>query len=246
VNGWLCLCLSAPEVCNTASAERLVQWPAVQLFVDRAQAVRPDFQVTPTNAEAIAELCERLEGIPLAIELVAARAGVMTPRQMLSHLTERLDFFASRQRHVAERHRTLRSAVSWSFRLLPLQLQQFFSRLAFFHGGWTWQAAQVVCENAQALDDLEQLREYSLVGGGRNHGGNALSPVGTLREYAAEQVTSEAQEGLQRRTHFNSSACMLPHISGARLDDATVTSSIFSENAGRNPICHAQSFGSRD
>jgi predicted ATPase len=198
---WPVMPLSVPhrEEGDAASAERLVQWPAVQLFVDRAQAVRPDFQVTPTNAEAIAELCERLEGIPLAIELVAARAGIMTPKQMLSHLTDRLDFFASRQRHVAERHRTLRSAVSWSFRLLPPELQQFFSRLAFFRGGWTWQAAQVVCESAQALDDLDQLREYSLVVADETEAGMRFRLLETLREYAAEQLPPEAREGLQRR-----------------------------------------------
>ncbi|HEX8238013.1 MAG TPA: tetratricopeptide repeat protein [Abditibacteriaceae bacterium] len=198
---WLVVPLSVPhrEEHDARSAERLVQWPAVQLFVDRAQAVRADFQVTPANAEAVAELCERLEGIPLAIELVAARAGVMTPRQMLSHLTERLDFFASRQRHVAERRRTLRSAVSWSFRLLRPELQQFFSRLAFFRNGWTWQAAQVVCENTQALDDLDQLREYSLVVADETEAGMRFRLLETLREYAAEQVPADAREELQRR-----------------------------------------------
>jgi predicted ATPase/DNA-binding SARP family transcriptional activator len=198
---WPITPLSVPhrEEGDDASAERLVKWPSVQLFVDRAQAVRPDFQVTPTNAEAIAELCERLEGIPLAIELVAARAGVMTPRQMLSHLAERLDFFANRQRHVAERHRTLRSAVSWSFRLLPPELQQYFSRLTCFRGGWTWQAAQVVCENAQALDDLDQLREYSLVVADETPSRMRFRLLETLREYAAEQLPPEAREELQRR-----------------------------------------------
>lgn len=94
----------------------------MQLFVDRAQTVRPDFQVTETNAQALAELCDRLEGIPLAIELAAAQALVMSPAQMLAQLEHRFDFLVSRRRDVAERHRTLRAAIDWSYQLLTPEL----------------------------------------------------------------------------------------------------------------------------
>src|SRR6185503_7909753 len=112
-------------------------YESVQLFVDRAQAVKPDFQVTNTNAPAVAELCDRLEGIPLAIELAAARAQVLTPQQMLNQLSRRFDLLVSRKRGVAERQRTLRAAVDWSYRLLSAELQRFFTRLCVFLGGWT-------------------------------------------------------------------------------------------------------------
>src|SRR5205085_610733 len=88
---------------------------SVQLFVDRAQAVRPDFQLTPRNAPIIADLCSRLEGIPLAIELAAARIRVLTPEQMLTQLDDRFSFLVSRRREPTERHRTIRAAVDWSY-----------------------------------------------------------------------------------------------------------------------------------
>src|SRR5262249_2705883 len=108
------------------------QCASVQLFVDRAQAVRPDFQVTRQNAAAVAELCQRLEGIPLAIELAAARAQVLTPAQMLAQLTRRFDFLAGRRRDVAARHRTLRAALEWSYQLLAPELRRLFARLSVF------------------------------------------------------------------------------------------------------------------
>jgi tetratricopeptide (TPR) repeat protein len=190
----------------------------VQLFVDRAQGIRPDFQVTPTNAGAIAALCQRLEGLPLAIELAAARAGVLTPTQMLARLEQRFELLMSRQR-TAARHRSLRAALDWSYHLLTPELQRFFARLSVFRGGWTAAAAEVVCEEPLALEYLEQLRECSLVvaeetgvQGFRPSGPNWAPPerlnartperlnaemrfrlLETLREYGAAQLTPEEQ-----------------------------------------------------
>jgi predicted ATPase/DNA-binding SARP family transcriptional activator/class 3 adenylate cyclase len=126
------------------SPERLILVDSVRLFVDRAQAVRPDFQITGQNAPAIAELCARLEGIPLALELAAARVQVLTPAQMLAQLEHRFDFLVSRRRDVAERHRTLRAAIEWSYRILSPDLQQFFACLSVFRGGWALEAADAV------------------------------------------------------------------------------------------------------
>src|SRR5205085_12151218 len=122
--------LPAPRSADTA--ERLVLYESVQLFVDRAQAVRPDFQITRTNAAALAELCDRLEGIPLAIELAAARAQVLTPAQMLSQLRRRFDLLVSRKRDVPERHRSLRATLEWSYQLLAPELSQFLGCLSVF------------------------------------------------------------------------------------------------------------------
>lgn len=156
----------------------------------RAQAVRPDFQVTKANASAVAQLCYRLDGIPLALELAAAQ--VQTPAQMVSHLEQRLDFFTSRQPNVNPRHRTLRAAIDWSYRLLSLALQRFLTRLAIFRDGWTLEAAEAVCNSAgSALDYLTQLRNCSLVLLDSRAGEMRFRMLETLREYADELLAPE-------------------------------------------------------
>ena len=135
----------------------------MQLFVDRAQGVRPDFQVTPANAEAVATLCTRLEGLPLALELAAARARMLTPTQMLERLDQRFELLTSRQQLADARHQSMRAALEWSYRLLSPELQRFFVRLSVFRGGWTLAAAEAVGQMPRALECLEQLQECSLV-----------------------------------------------------------------------------------
>jgi predicted ATPase len=135
--------LPTPEGVTTLA--EVVRCESVRLLVDRAQAARPDFQVTARNVSAVAALCDGLEGIPLALELAAARAQVLTPAQMVAQLEQRFDFLVSRRRDVAARHRTLRAAMEWSYQLLPLELQRFFARLSVFRGGWTLEAAAAVC-----------------------------------------------------------------------------------------------------
>jgi predicted ATPase/DNA-binding SARP family transcriptional activator len=189
--------LPVPEERDTP--EQLIRRPSVQLFVDRAQAVRPDFQVTAGNAPAVAALCHRLEGIPLALVLAAARAQVLTPAQMLAHTEKRFDFLVSRQRDAASRHRTLRAAIDWSYRLLSPELQQFFARLSVFRGGWTLEAAEAVCEAPDALGNLEQLRECSLVVVEEQGSEARYRLLETLREYADEQLTPGERTDLRRR-----------------------------------------------
>jgi predicted ATPase/DNA-binding SARP family transcriptional activator len=179
--------------------ERLTMFDSVALFVDRAQAVMPYFQVTNSNAPAVAELCHRLEGIPLAIELAAARALVMTPAQMLSQLEQRFAFLVSRRRDMSERHRTLRATVEWSYRLLPPELQRFFARLSVFRDGWVVEAAEAVCEEPLALDYLAQLRECSLVLTEENGLAIRFRLLEMLREYGQEQLTPEDRESARRR-----------------------------------------------
>src|SRR5205085_6559276 len=126
-------------------------------------AVKPDFRITNGNAPAVAELCNRLEGMPLAIELAAARAQVLTPAQMLTHLEDRFTLLVSRKRGLAERQRTLRATIDWSYRLLSPELQRFFADLGVLRGSWTANAAEAVCEEPLTLDCLAQLRESSLL-----------------------------------------------------------------------------------
>ncbi len=181
--------------------ETLFQFPSVQLFADRAQGVRPDFQVTRGNAPAVAALCERLEGIPLAIELAAARAQSLTPAQMLERLEERFDLLARRGAVAEERHRSLWAAIDWSYHLLTAEQQRFFARLSVFRGGCAPEAAAEVCEEPAALEYLAQLRERSLVVGEEVE----LPPelrfrmLESLRDYAWEQLSPEERCRLPRR-----------------------------------------------
>jgi predicted ATPase/Flp pilus assembly protein TadD len=179
--------------------EHLTMYDSVRLFIDRAQASRPDFQVTNRNAPAVAELCDRLEGIPLALELAAARAQVLTPAQMLAQLAHRFDFLVGRKRDTTERHRSLRAAMEWSYRLLSPDLRRFFTRLSLFRGGWTLEAAEAVCEEPLALDYLEHLKECSLVLTEKVEGAMRFRMLETLREFAAEQMSQEDRFACARR-----------------------------------------------
>ena len=192
--------------------DRLTMFESVRLFVDRAQAVRPDFQVTNQNAPAVAELCDRLEGIPLAIELAAARASVLSPAKMLLQLERRFDFLVSRLRDAAERHRTLRAAFDWSYELLPAEIQRFFVRLSVFRGGWTVDAAEAVCVSemfedmgsgpGHALDHLALLRDCSLILAEESVETMRFGIMVTLREYAEERLSPDERAAAQQR-HFD-------------------------------------------
>jgi predicted ATPase/DNA-binding SARP family transcriptional activator len=189
--------LPTPEV--TDPPERLMQCESVRLFVDRAQAVQPDFQVTCGTAEAIAGLCRRLEGLPLALELAAARASVLSPAQILSRLDHRLEFLVRQRRDVPARHRSLRAALDGSFQLLAPDLQRFFARLSVFRGGWTLEAAEAVCDDPLALDHLSQLRECSLVLAEAGACETRYRMLETVREYAESMLSREEQAELSRR-----------------------------------------------
>jgi predicted ATPase/DNA-binding SARP family transcriptional activator len=187
------------------SAEQLRACESVQLFVDRAQAGSPEFALTEDNAGAVGALCRRLEGLPLALELAAARAGVLTPGQILSQLERGLGVLASRQTDAAARHRSLRAAVGWSYRLLDPSLQRFFAGLSVFQGGWSLEAAEGVSGEPLALDCLEQLRECSLVlaeeGSSGPAGGEEMRfrLLETLREYGREQLGEQERAAFERR-----------------------------------------------
>jgi predicted ATPase/DNA-binding SARP family transcriptional activator len=198
--------LPAPRGPETPA--ELVLFDSVRLFVDRARAVRPDFQVTAGNAAAVAELCARLEGIPLALELAAVRCQVLTPAQILGRLGNRLDSLVDRRRQPETRHQTLRAAIDWSFRLLDPALQRFFARLSVFREGWSLEAAEAVCEDAgeaamEPLDPLMQLRECSLIltteDPAADDGGLRFRMLETLREYAAEALPLDDRPTVERR-----------------------------------------------
>ena len=194
--------LPTPEKTGTPP-ERLLEFASVQLFVDRAQGVRADFQLKAQNVEAVGALCTKLEGIPLALELAAAWAHLLSPAQMLTRLEHRFELLVSKRKGVASRHQTLRAAIDWSYRLLAPELQRCFARLSVFAGSWTLEAAEAICEDPDVFEKLTQLAERSfLIAEEVNLGEHTLMRyrlLETLREFATEQLSSEELIAMRRR-----------------------------------------------
>jgi predicted ATPase/class 3 adenylate cyclase/DNA-binding SARP family transcriptional activator len=191
---------------GAATPQSLAGCASVQLFVDRAREARPDFQLTPTNAPDVAAICRWLEGMPLAISLVAARAQVLTPAQMRERLRKGIAVPQSPRPHDPEHHRSLTAAFDTSYRLLSEELQRFFARLSVFRGGWSLEAAESVCDEPLALDYLAQLRDCSLVlaeevDGDADAGAGEIRfrMLGLLREYARERLAPEQQRAMAAR-----------------------------------------------
>jgi predicted ATPase len=189
--------LAVPE--GPASLAELAALESVQLFVDRAQAVRPDFQVSESNARALAQLLSHLDGLPLAIELAAARALVLGPAQMLRRLDRRLDFLATRRLDVQSRHRTLRGTLEWSYRLLPPEVQRFFAELAVFRGPMSLEAVEAVSRSPVALDHLIELRECSLLLGEEVGDEMRFRLLDMIRDFAGEKLPEGARSELEHR-----------------------------------------------
>src|SRR5262249_31989021 len=136
--------LPTPDPDRAEPYERVAGYPAVRLFVERARAVRPGFAVTAGNAAAVAEVCGRLEGVPLALELAAARTRVLSPEQLAAPLNDRPRRRAAGERTAHRRHQTLRAALDWSYDLLTGAERAFLRRLAVFAGGFSLAAAEEV------------------------------------------------------------------------------------------------------
>ncbi len=158
--------LALPDLKLLPAPDELEEYEAVALFLARARAVKFDFQISPHNAAAVAEICTRLDGLPLAIELAAARVGTLDPPAMLARLSSRLALLVRGMRDLPARQQTLRGAIDWSYSLLTSDEQRLFQRLAGFVGGWTLEAAEQVCNPDGDLDvrhRLTQLMYKSLV-----------------------------------------------------------------------------------
>jgi predicted ATPase len=162
----------------------------VPLFCDRASVV-PD--------APIANLCQLLEGIPLAIELAAARVGTLTVAEMIDNIGERLTLLATQQADKSERHRSLHATMDWSVRLLTSDQRQFFAALSVFRGGWTKEAAVEICEEPAALEYLSQLRDRSLVFSEESETGIRWRMLESLREFGQEMITMDRWEHLIAR-----------------------------------------------
>ena len=204
--------------------QSLSQYAAVALFIQRAQWVLPEFAVTRENAPIVAEICARLDGLPLAIELAAARLRLLPPHELLARLTRSFDVLHTGARDLPERQRTLRGTIDWSHELLDEQARTVFRRLSVFSGGATLEAAEAV---ATAADDLEgdplhliaSLVDDSMVGSSVSASGDLrIEMLDTMRDYASEQLAGSGEEDRVRQVHaewFTSLAERAgPHLSG--------------------------------
>ncbi len=203
---WPVLTLAVPEPEATVSVSTMEHSEAAQLFVDRAGAVVPGFALSAQNVGAVLQICRRLDGIPLAIELAAARVRGLTLSEIAAGLDDRFRLLAGGSRTASPRHRTLRSLVDWSHALLSEPEQVLFRRLAVFAGGWTVEAAEAVCAgDGVAADDVRdlllQLVARSLVLADERAGRTRYRLLETLREYALEKLRAAGEEAALRDRH---------------------------------------------
>ena len=200
--------LGLPDINHLPPVGSLDQYEAVKLFIDRAAAAAPTFTVTNANAPALAQVCYRLDGIPLAIELAAAKIRVLSVEQIAKRLDDRFRLLTGGSRTALERHQTLRAAIDWSYNLLSPTEQVLYHRLSVFVGGWTLEAAESVCEgesvrSEEVLNLLEQLIHKSLVIKEEEHGESRYQMLETIRQYAHEKLVQAGEEQGIRDRHLN-------------------------------------------
>jgi predicted ATPase/class 3 adenylate cyclase len=203
---WRVPSLSLPDVRRLPPSEDLVLYEAVRLFVDRAIAVTSGFTVTNENAAAIAQVCHRLDGIPLAIELAAARVKVLAVEQIATRLDDRFRLLTRGSRMALPHHQTLQAAMDWSHALLSENEKALFRRLSVFAGGWTLEAGEAICaggevEASDILDFLAQLVDKSLVAVETHHGKARYRLLETVRQYGMERLSESGEAGASRQRH---------------------------------------------
>ena len=203
--------LDIPDPAITTGTAELLQYGAVQLFVERAQAVVPDFALTPENGAAIAQICARVDGLPLALELAAARVKTLSPTLLLGRISrERLSVLTRGARNLPDRQQTLRNTIMWSYDLLSSVEQAELPRLGIFTGGWSLEAAEAMMQrlatdgkdSISPLHVLEQLVDSSLLVKLPTAGGQErFTMLETLREYALERLTAQGELERLRNWH---------------------------------------------
>ncbi len=197
--------LAVPDASQTVAAETLMQFEAVHLFVERAVAAQPSFRVTGRNAVAVAEICRHLDGIPLAIELAAARLRALSVERIAERLTDRFRLLVSGDKTALPRQQTLRALIDWSYDLLTEKERILFRRLAVFAGGWTLEGAEAVGSGsaiveADVLDLLARLVEKSLVVMDAER--ERYTMLETVRQYAQERLDESDEAGEARARHL--------------------------------------------
>jgi predicted ATPase/class 3 adenylate cyclase len=199
--------LGLPDPGSLPPAAAVSEYEAVALFIQRARAVKPDFAVTNENAPAVAEICARLDGLPLAIELAAARSKLFTPDAILTRLGKRLSLLTGGARDSSDRQRTLRGAIDWSYDLLDPTEQTLFRRLSIFVGGSTIESASAVCDpdgqlGIDIIDGLSSFVDKSLLRAVEaDHGEPRFQMLETIREYGLEKLAESEEADAIRRRH---------------------------------------------
>jgi len=195
--------LTVPTVTSRSPIKELAYLPAIQLFIDRARAVRHDFALTEDNALAVAEICRRLDGLPLAIEIAAARIRLLTPNALLARLEGSLQALGIGPADLPERQRTLRATVEWSIGLLADAERQMLAMMSIFVEGWTVEAAVHVSDlpEQRTLDLLDALAGQSLVGIDMTDSGPRFHMLASIRELAAERLAASSDRADVERRH---------------------------------------------
>lgn len=199
--------LALPDTRTMPPVQVLLQVPAVALFVQRAVAAKPDFELSRENASAVVEICARLDGLPLAIELAAARVKVLSPGSMLTRLASRLQLLTGGARDLPERQQTLRAAMDWSYDLLGVAEQRLFRRLSVFVGGCTLESVEAVCDtkgdlDLDLLDGMASMVDKSLLQQlPQASGESRFAMLETIREYALEKLEASGEKAVTKRAH---------------------------------------------
>jgi predicted ATPase/DNA-binding SARP family transcriptional activator len=198
--------LSFPISRKLQPGEKLEDYESVRLLIERATAVKMDFKYTGENASAVAQICQRLDGIPLAIELAAARVKVLPVQQIAARLDDRFSFLTNASRTTLPRHQTLRAVIDWSFNLLSEKEQAVLCKLSVFVGGWTLEASAAVCSDAvssrEMLDVMSSLVDKSLVIVSEEPVGEArYRMLETMRQYGLERLNEAGQVDATRHRH---------------------------------------------
>ncbi len=196
--------LALPDLNQLPPVETLARTPAIALFVDRAEAVNPDFVLTEGNATSVATICHRLDGLPLAIELIAARTVILSPHELLDRLHGNLLLRSNGLRDIETRQKTLYNAIDWSYHLLPCDEQTLFARLSVFVGGWTIEAAQAVADDrCDAANGLTSLVNKSLIVRQVNDPEVRFTMLEMIREYAQERLRASGEFAAIRQRHID-------------------------------------------
>ncbi|HVH64939.1 MAG TPA: adenylate/guanylate cyclase domain-containing protein [Candidatus Acidoferrum sp.] len=198
--------MDLPDLQRLPDLEGLKRAPAIRLFVDRATAVEPRFRLTNENAPAVAAIATRLDGLPLAIELAASRAKVLSPEQILSRLQESPLLLSSRSPTLPQRQRTLRGAIAWSYDLLAEPERRLFPQISIFRGGWTLEAAESIADldhsPLDVLDGLSSLLDKSLVRVAvPGQGESRFSMLETIREFAQDRLEASGELAALKQRH---------------------------------------------
>jgi predicted ATPase/DNA-binding CsgD family transcriptional regulator len=197
--------LAVPDLESVKGLRALSQYEAVELFCQRARAVKPDITLTDGNACAIAEICVRLDGLPLAIELAAARSKLLSAEMIQSRLESRLETLIGGARDLPSRLQTLRGTIDWSYDLLDKEEKVLFARLGVFQGGRTIESAEEICGSGlsiQVIDGLESLLNKSLLYLEEGPGGEPrFLMLETIHEYAREKLTESGEAGKLQQIH---------------------------------------------